>query len=398
MQDPAAATEAGGTIARYEEFLRSDPGNTLLRLNLGDLCHRAGRFEQAQAHFEACLPDAVYRATAQAHLGKLKLSQNLPAEAQAQFETLIAAGSDDPELHHNLGIALYAQGRWADSQAAFELARSKGLATGATLRYIAYCLHQQNRTAEAREFAQRWLDAAPSEESLGYLSVLELHAGDRAAADRHAEETLRINPDNADAAYVKTVGHIERQEMDQAERLLTRLLERHPDSFRALQGMGMVHYHRREFDKAISFLECALKIVPRQVGTLVTVGWAWMAKNDVINAERAFRRAIAAEPSFGEGHGGLATALAFQRRVKEASDAIRVARRLDRKSFGAVYAQSVLLALQGRKEAAEELVEHALQQPVMPDGSNIAESVATYIRQQGLGPPPGQQPPGPRSP
>jgi tetratricopeptide (TPR) repeat protein len=180
---------------------------------------------------------------------------------------------------------------------------------------------------------------------------------------------------------------IEQQDMDKAERLLSRILEKQPQSFRALQGLGMVHYYRQEFDKAIQFLERALKVVPKQVGAIVTIGWAYLAKKDVFNAERAFRRAIAAEPNFGEGHGGLATALALQKRVKDAQDEITIARRLDRKGFGAVYAQSILLATQGQTDAAANLVERALEQPLGPGLPSIADSIATYVKKQGLRPP-----------
>lgn len=386
----------GNAIERYEAFLQEDPDNTLLRLNLGDLYHRAGQFDRAEACFAACLDDDAYRSVAKGHLAKIRLSQNRLDEAERLFGELIGSGDEDPALLHNLGIALYFQRRWPEAQEAFETARRKGLASGTNLRYLAFSLHHQNKAEEALALAQQWLDSAPSDEAVGYLSLLELDLGHRQAAEQRADEALRLNPDNVDATYVKSVGLIERQEMDKAERLLSRILEKQPQSFRALQGLGMVHYYRQEFDTAIQFLERALKVVPKQVGTIITVGWAHLAKKDVFNAERAFRRAVATEPNFGEAHGGLATALALQRREKEARDEITIARRLDRKGFGAVYAQSILLALQGRTDAAEHLVKRALEQPLSPGAPTIAESIATYVKKQGLGPPPDDEPNAPR--
>lgn len=388
MQDSEPRTAEGKAIGRYEAFLRDDPDNTLIRLNLGDLYHRAGQFDQAEACFAKCMDDDAYRAVAMGNLAKLRLSQSRLDEAETLFKEILASGDEDPALWHNLGIALYGQRRWPEAQEAFEAARRNGLTSGANLRYLAYSLHQQNKAEEALVLAQQWLDSAASDEAVGYLSLLELDLGHREAAEQRADEALRLNPDNVDAAYVKSVGMIERQDMDRAERLLSRVLEKQPQSFRALQGLGMVCYYRQEFDRAIQFLERALKVVPRQVGAIITIGWAYLAKKDIVNAERAFRRAIAAEPKFGEGHGGLATALALQRREKEARDEITLARRLDRKGFGAVYAQSILLALQGQTDAAENLVKRALEQPLAPGAPTIAESIATYVKKQGLGPPP----------
>ena len=76
------------------------------------------------------------------------------------------------------------------------------------------------------------------------------------------------------------------------------------------------------FDKAIQTLEKALKELPNQIGALIMIGWAYISKQNMTMAEKAFRRAVAASPSFGEAHGGLATALAFQKRVKEAQEEI----------------------------------------------------------------------------
>lgn len=388
MLDTAIGPNEDAAITRYRAYLAADPGNVLLRLNLGDLLHRAGRFDEAEACFTACSDDPTYGRAARGHLAKLRLSQNRLAEAEVLLRALIDGGDGDPVLQHNLGIALYGQQRWADAQVAFEAARGQGRPTAAALRYLAYSLHQQNRGAEAHALAQAWLEAAPSDEAMGYLALLDLDIGQREAAEQHADEALRLNPDNVDAAYVKSVGLIQRQDMDKAERLLTRVLERQPQSFRALQGLGMVCYYRQQFDQAIQYLERALKVVPNQVGTLVTIGWAHVAKKDLMHAERAFRRAVAASPSFGEAHGGLATALALQRRVKEAAESAERARRLDRRGFGATYAQSILLALQGREDAAVDLVERALERPLGPDNVNLSEAIATYVTRQGLGAPP----------
>lgn len=377
-------------IARYESFLDEDPENTLIQINLGHLYHRNGQFDKAVACFTACLHDVAYRNVAKGHLAKVKLSQNQVQEAERLFEELIASGDDDPALHHNLGIALYCQRRWQDAQHAFEAARDKGLGVGNNLRYLAFSLHQQRKMDAARAVTQQWLDAVPaeSEQALGYASLLELELGDRQAAQQLADEALHQNPDNVDAAYTKSIGFIEQQEIDKAERLLLRILDKQPQSFRALQGLGMVYYYRQEFDKAIQFLERALQVIPKQVGVFITIGWAYLAKQDVLNAERAFRRAIAAEPNFGEAHGGMAAALALQKRVKEAREEITIARRLDPKGFGAVYAQSVLLAIEGREETAAKLIERVLKQPLGPGAPNIAESIALYFKKQGLAPPP----------
>jgi tetratricopeptide (TPR) repeat protein len=374
-------------IALYESMLEADPDNTLIKLNLYDLYHRAGRFDDAIAGFEGCLEDPAFGDTAKGQLAQVRLSQGDYEAAESLLGELISAGQNDAALHHNLGIALYCQQRWEEAGRAFTNAGELGLTGGNNLRYLAFSLHRQDQPEAARDAVQQWLDQGPSDDAAGYLSVLELELGDREAAQQAADLALEQNPDNADANWVKSVGFMDQQEMDKAERLLLRVLDKQPESFRALNGLGMVYYYRQEFDKAIQFMERALKISPKQVGPLVAIGWAHLAKQDVFAAEKAFRRAIAVEPKFGESHGGLAVSLALQNRVDEAQQTAKLARRLDRKSFGAVYAQSILIATQGKPELATKIVERALKQSLGPDAPNIEESIATYFRKQGGAPP-----------
>jgi len=374
-------------IALYQSMAASDPGNVLLKLNLYDLYHRAGQFDEAAAGFAELLDDEEYKAVARNNLAQVRLSQQQFDEAESLLRELIDEGDQSPALYHNLGIALYCQRDWIEAQHAFEAARDCGLSTGNNLRYLAFSLHQQKRPGEAREIIQQWLESDPSDDAVGYLSVLELDLGHRDAAQQTADEALRINPENIDATYVKSIGLLEKQDMDQAERLLLRVLDKQPKSHRALQGLGMVYYYRQDFDKAIRFLERAQVVSPKQIGTLIMIGWAHVSKQDVKSAEKAFRRAIAVEPNFGESHGGLATTLALQKRVDEAQREITVARRLDKRSFGATYAHSILIALQGKKDRAEKLIERALRQPVDAGAPSIEESLTNYFRHQGIGPP-----------
>jgi Flp pilus assembly protein TadD len=83
----------------------------------------------------------------------------------------------------------------------------------------------------------------------------------------------------------------------------------------------------------------------------------------------------------------LATALALQKRVDEAQREITVARRLDKRSFGATYAHSILIALQGKQDRAAKLIERALRQPLDPGAPSIEDSLTNYFRRQGISPP-----------
>ena len=51
----AVDVEKEEKIRRFESYIKTDPENELLWINLGDLYHESGRFDEAIACFEKCL-------------------------------------------------------------------------------------------------------------------------------------------------------------------------------------------------------------------------------------------------------------------------------------------------------------------------------------------------------
>ena len=98
MSMTLAATDK---IALYEAMVQKDPDNTLIQLNLYDLHHQAGNFEEAAAGFMALLADEQYGRTARSNLAKVRLSQSEFEDAEWLFNELVEAGETDPALFHN---------------------------------------------------------------------------------------------------------------------------------------------------------------------------------------------------------------------------------------------------------------------------------------------------------
>src|SRR5262249_30486770 len=175
---------------------------------------------------------------------------------------------------------------------------------------------------------------------------------------------------------------IEQQEIDLAQQHAETVLRVEPDNARGWFAKGLVHMWRQEHAEAITAIETALERTPDHVGTIVTLGWARFAAREVLGAERTFRRAIEADGTFDEAHGGLAVTLIFQKRIDEARRETQIARRLSPNSLGAIWARGTLLALGGRKEAGEALVAAALQRPLTADGKTMFDHIQQFMRQQ----------------
>lgn len=358
-------------IARHEEFKQLDPTNVRLGMDLGDLYHEANRFDDAIASYRACLVAMPDHAPARSRLASVMLSLHQFAEAEQMLRQLIDAGDPAPELRHNLGLALYFQRRWDEARQCFAQAAQAGLARPDTFDYWVRTLRQLGHTEAAIEVCRHWVEVAdgldPQRQAKGVLAELYMAEGDQAKAQRLASEVVAAFPTDPSANVVLGQLALNRQDDAQARQRFEVALGHDTDNADGWQGLGMLHLRQGEFAQAIQSLENAVRASPEQLGGLNLLGWSKLHSGDAEGARDVFLQALEVDHSFGESHGGLASALAALGETERAERAIKVARRLNPGGFGADYAQTTLLAAKGQQQAAEQVIGQALKRE-LPDG------------------------------
>ena len=201
-------------IARFESYLQADPTNVRLWIEVGDLYHQSGRFNEGQACFEKVLLLDPPHSVAKSRLAGVFLSQQRFVEATRLFQDALNDNPENASLRHNLGITLFYQHRWEEAEQSFSEADRCGLNLPANLAYWARSLHYQEKLAEATAIAQRWLASANTTESKGYLALLTMDSGDMVQAESLALEALKEDPTNTDAATVAGHAAIEQQRIE----------------------------------------------------------------------------------------------------------------------------------------------------------------------------------------
>lgn len=376
--DPAKEEE----IRRFESYIKADPENELIWINLGDLYHETGRFDEAVACFEKCLSFDQGNMIARGRLANVLISQHRFDQAEEIIRGIIQKTGEDDALLHNLGLTLFYQRRFEDAWKQFRRAREMGLQAPSNLAYMVYSLHMRNQTAEALDLAATWQQESPGPETEGYISLVELDHGDMEAARQRARRVLQEQAANPDANTVMGTWHMEQQEVDRAVAHFEQVVRSEPNNPRGWQGLGLAYMHRRDFARAIEVLEKAQTLMPDNATNHLIIGWARLAEKDAPAAEKAFRDAINADRNFGEAHGGLATALVFQNRLEEADTEIKRAMGLDSKGFGAAFARSVAMQLKGKGNQATRLLAKVLEQQPLPRSKPLIEHIQHYMRTQ----------------
>jgi cytochrome c-type biogenesis protein CcmH/NrfG len=370
--------ELAQKVDRYRQYVEADPRNATLWIAYGDVLHRAGLIDRAESAYRSGLEIDPRNVIANGRLATLEISRQNFSGAEEMLRKLIDSGEQEPALRFNLALAQYYQRRFEEALAQFEALTLDAQIGSEAAYYVISCLHNLLREEEAIVRGELLLARFPGPRLRGYLALVHLDAQRATEAYELARQALREQPDNTDAAAVLATHALEEQRIDEADRLLRLVSTREPTNVRALQGLGLGALHRGEHEIAISHLTRAIEADPQNLASYITLGWVHVTRHDYANGERVFRDGIVVDGNEAELHGGLATALVFQRMFDEAKREISVALRLAPACFGALFARSILLQLAGKQELATKLVAQILQRSMRPGAPTPLDSLLDY--------------------
>lgn len=151
--DQATLWEKEGQPARAEEEYRKaleiDPAYNDALINVGVLCARQGRFEEAEAYFRRSLR-VSQTAVAHVNLGRLMGLRGRTDEALRQYEEALRLNPMYEIAHNNLGVLLMEDGQLAAAERHFRTAAEIRPNWPEAWRNLARCLELQGRGDEAR--------------------------------------------------------------------------------------------------------------------------------------------------------------------------------------------------------------------------------------------------------
>jgi tetratricopeptide (TPR) repeat protein len=120
-----ALARAGRTeeaIAHFKQSLQIHPGNAEAENNLGDELTKLGRPGEALPHLQRALQLQPNLDQGYVNLGLALMALGRPNEGLAAFTTASRQNPRDPKAHYNLGVALALQGRVGEAISHFERA------------------------------------------------------------------------------------------------------------------------------------------------------------------------------------------------------------------------------------------------------------------------------------
>jgi tetratricopeptide (TPR) repeat protein len=334
-----------GEIAIYREVLRVQPHHHPTLVALADAYLGLERWDDARRTLEEIESRYPEDLRSVVRLGYLDLEQKDYAAAAARFEKALADNPEQHEVHYLLGLVQRRAGRLAEAQASFErvppeherwsdarlqvasikerqndfagaLAEAEAVRARAPSRqldlYVASLRAKSGDFDGAVAFLQELLEQAPGDEELLYnLGVVHGEAGRSEESLAYMQRVLAVSPNHPGALNYVGYTMAERgQDLDEAERMITRAAEQRPDDGYITDSLGWVYYMRAKhlldagrveegramIERAVRELERAAQLSGGDPVISVHLGDAYLLLEDRARALRFYEEAVHLEP------------------------------------------------------------------------------------------------------
>ena len=153
-----------------------------------------------------------------------------------------------------------------------------------------------------RKVIDLYPDYEPAYEELGFLYA---NHGSPMAVE-YLNTAIKLEPNNTQAMYGLAMYFQEKQRMDEAEELYSRITEINPAHKDAWHNLGYIEcFHYGDFDKAIEYFNRAIECDGQFVEALTNRGWAYSLKGDKKNARISYQSALEKDPNYQPALDGL---------------------------------------------------------------------------------------------
>jgi len=298
-------------------------------------------------------------------LGLALIKQNRAAEAEEQLRFALSINPDFPQLHEDLGSALSLQSKFEEAIPLFEKAIQLEPALPTAHRKLGEALSAVGRGEEADEAYEEYIGSDPERAEI--IRGIELQQnGQRDEAIEVFKGVLKQNPNSVNAMhYLALAYRYGEKRLEDAEALLRtatkispdfmdgwislgeflmamnkhvdaiaafrKATELQPDNARAWGGLGNAYGRSMYSEKAAKAFERATSIDDSQPGMWASFAWELKTIGDQEGALTAYRRAVAAKPSFGQAYWSMANLKIFNFEEAEVNNMLEQLERDDLK-------------------------------------------------------------------
>jgi tetratricopeptide (TPR) repeat protein len=354
----AAEGRAADSIRELTTASQLAPNDASAQLELGRALIAAGQDDQALPTLQEAVKLAPDLLDAKYQLALALQGAGQEAQSIPLFEEVVAAEPRNSDALTNLALALVQTGKSKDAIALYQRALAEAPSDPLIHQDLGVAYLQQSDLDDAiREF-RAGLALRPDSYELHYNLGLALKLKDDVGgAEVELKQAAKLNPESPDPPFTLGILKMQTGRFDEAAEQLKRALDLRPANGDAWAILGSVYKQENNLPAAADALRQAIRLSPGQPGTHITLagvlaeqgrkdeaaserkiaadltraatnrqratfavnsGNLLMQQGKISDAIERYQDAVASDPTYVEGHRGLADALARAGRTTEA--------------------------------------------------------------------------------
>jgi tetratricopeptide (TPR) repeat protein len=296
-----------GAIADYRKYLKLRPDAVDARSNLGAALAHLGRYEEAIAEYKLALEKAPNNFGVLLNLGLAYYKAGQFTEAAAEFG---ATRTAQPDNRQALVLAADCHLRLGENKEVIKLLAPVERSSPddlAVVYMLGTALVRDGQPERGQVLIERILKNGDSAEARMLLGTTKMMAGDFAGARADLERAVKLNPNLPDVYSYYGLGLLRTGDTAGAADAFRKELASNPNDFDSTLQLGALARLDQENERALGYLERALRLRPGDPGARFQMAAAHLALGKVGQARVELEQLVAENPQFPEAHVTLAT-------------------------------------------------------------------------------------------
>jgi putative PEP-CTERM system TPR-repeat lipoprotein len=301
----------------------------------GQAYQALGKLEAAGTAFHDALAQQPAQLEALLGLGWIALQQGKREEAKPWLDKALAAGPDNAEVWQLQGSYEQRQANWPAAETAFNRALALNAGNLPARIGLVEVLLRQGKVSEAG----KTLDTIQGEgrqqpQILYYLALIDFIKKDYAKAEEQLQELFKTNSDHPLALQLMALTQYTLGNMQQAEDLSQRVLQRFPDSSEARKLKALIELRKGSLDpdKLQAEIDALVAQFPQDAQVLNAVADALQAQGKSAEAADYLKKVVELEPDSAAARVRLSQALIVQGKPEQAIPELEKAKKLGTRS------------------------------------------------------------------
>jgi len=306
-------------VEKYNEVLKTDPGNLTALLHRGNARVETGDMTGAAADFEVVLVHRPRSPEVLLNLGSALLGQGLLNEAARIFRQVLELEPDSDKAFTSLGLVLIRQEHPDEATEMFRKALAFNPVSVEAQQGLAGALSAGGKPKEAEAAYRKAVEANPADPAAALALARILYtAGRYGEVVALMERILRAGADTPEVHFALGNAHFQKGEMPQAAEEYARVLKIRPHDSGALFGSAVVSLKEGKTSEAIRLLERSRSADPSNAAAHRNLAILYDEARRDDEAITEYRTVLALDPGAREIHFHLGRVYARSGRNREA--------------------------------------------------------------------------------